>query len=218
MAERKTTTNIAFQKLKASCFFLLILSFLHLFVISTFFTLQTKPVFAEEDFSKDFLETVSHRKLSDIEQGNISTNCSSIQSNLKKLQKTDSKTRVTLGASYQNLLSHFITPLNIRLVKNNLPDPLLTKNQSELISFRNDFASLFITYSQRLESLIGLDCKSNPDVFYIELENVRFLRSKLEESTQKINATISTHLKTVEQLRTSLSSVKKLNHETEEIE
>lgn len=182
-------------------------SLLFIYIFSTVgFFLQlifiTHPVYAEEDY----LKSVSHRKLSDIERGNISTGCVSIQASLKNLQKNDSKTRVLLGTSYQTLLSNFISPLNIRLVKNNLPDPLLAKNQSDLLLFRNNFTSLFVIYSQHLESLISFDCKNNPDDFYVELENVRVLRNELEKSITEINAIISVHLKAVNQLKNNLNN------------
>ena len=63
-----------------------------------------------------------------------------------------------------------------------------------------------MTYSQHLESLISIDCKNQPDTFYSELENVRFLRSQLEESVNKVNIALSNHLKSVNQLREKLSN------------
>ena len=162
------------------------------------FTAQ--PVYAEEDS----LKSVAHHKLNETERGNLSTGCASIQTSLKNLQKIDSKTRVLLGTSYQTILSNYVSPLNIRLIKNNLPDTALITNQSEIINTRNDFSNIFISYSQHLESLITLDCKNQPDNFYAELENVRFLRSKLEESVSKVNNAISKHLKSIEEIKNTL--------------
>lgn len=159
-----------------------------------------QPVYAEEDS----LKSVAHRKLNETERGNLSTGCASIQTSLKNLQKIDSKTRVLLGTSYQTILSNYVSPLNIRLIKNNLPDTALITNQSEIINTRNDFSNIFISYSQHLESLITLDCKNQPDNFYAELENVRFLRSKLEESVSKVNNAISKHLKSIEEIKNTL--------------
>ena len=133
-------------------------------------------------------------------------NCASIQTSLKNVQRNDSKTRVILGTNYQTLLSNYISPLNIRLIKNNLPDSTLISIQSETITSRNSFTNLFVTYSQHLESLISIDCKNQPDTFYSELENVRFLRSQLEESVNKVNIALSNHLKSVNQLREKLSN------------
>lgn len=175
-------------------------------LLGIFSTTQTiflsHPVYAEDDI----LKNVTHRKLNDTERGNISMSCASIQTSLKNVQRNDSKTRVILGTNYQTLLSNYISPLNVRLIKNNLPDSTLISIQSEAITSRNSFTNLFVTYSQRLESLISIDCKNQPDTFYGELENVRFLRSQLEESVNKVNTALSNHLKTVNQLREKLSN------------
>lgn len=175
-------------------------------LLGVFSTTQTiflsHPVYAEDDI----LKNVTHRKLNDTERGNISMNCASIQTSLKNVQRNDSKTRVILGTNYQTLLSNYISPLNVRLIKNNLPDSTLISIQSEAITSRNSFTNLFVTYSQRLESLISIDCKNQPDTFYSELESVRFLRSQLEESVNKVNTALSNHLKTVNQLREKLSN------------
>lgn len=175
-------------------------------LLGIFSTTQTiflsHPVYAEDDI----LKNVTHRKLNDTERGNISMSCASIQTSLKNVQRNDSKTRVILGTNYQTLLSNYISPLNVRLIKNNLPDSTLISIQSEAITSRNSFTNLFVTYSQRLESLISIDCKNQPDTFYSELENVRFLRSQLEESVNKVNTALSNHLKTVNQLREKLSN------------
>lgn len=160
----------------------------------------TKSVYAEDNS----LGSINHRKLNDAERGNLSTGCASVQASLKNLQKSDSKTRVLLGTSYQTLLTNYISPLNIRLIKNNLPDSILTEIQSDILSSRNTFINLFITYSQHLESLIAMDCKNQPDDFYFELENVRFLRNKLEISVTKVNDAITSHLKATDQLKATL--------------
>ena len=175
-------------------------------LLGVFSTTQTiflsHPVYAEDDI----LKNITHRKLNDTERGNISMSCASIQTSLKNVQRNDSKTRVILGTNYQTLLSNYISPLNVRLIKNNLPDSSLISIQAEAITPRNSFTNLFVTYSQRLESLISIDCKNQPDTFYSELENVRYLRSQLEESVNKVNTALSNHLKTVNQLREKLSN------------
>lgn len=194
------------QKASSSKLSLSIFAVFYCLLLGVFSTAQTiflsHPVYAEDDI----LKNVTHRKLNDTERGNISMNCASIQTSLKNVQRNDSKTRVILGTNYQTLLSNYISPLNVRLIKNNLPDSTLISIQSETITSRNSFTNLFVTYSQRLESLISIDCKNQPDTFYSELENVRFLRSQLEESVNKVNTALSSHLKTVNQLREKLSN------------
>lgn len=194
------------QKTSSSKLSLSIFSSFCCLLLGVFSTTQaiflSHPVYAEDDI----LKNVTHRKLNDTERGNISMSCASIQTSLKNIQRNDSKTRVILGTNYQTLLSNYISPLNVRLIKNNLPDSTLISIQSETITSRNSFTNLFVTYSQRLESLISIDCKNQPDTFYSELENVRFLRSQLEESVNKVNIALSNHLKTVNQLREKLSN------------
>ena len=168
------------------------------------FIINTPVVYADE-FD---LNSVTHKKLNNTEKGNISTGCASIQTSLKNLQRNDSKARVLLGTSYQALLTNFLSPLNVRLVKNNLPDTNLTRIQSEMFTSRNNFVNLFVTYSQHLETLISLDCKNQPDSFYYELENVRFLRDKLEESVTQTNSSIPAHLQAVDQLKHNLNNLK----------
>lgn len=168
------------------------------------FIINTPAVYADE-FD---LNSATHKKLNNTEKGNISTGCASIQTSLKNLQRNDSKARVLLGTSYQALLTNFLSPLNVRLVKNNLPDTNLTRIQSEMFASRNNFVNLFVTYSQHLETLISLDCKNQPDSFYYELENVRFLRDKLEESVTQTNSSITAHLQAVDQLKHNLNNLK----------
>lgn len=194
------------QKTSSSKLSLSIFAALCCLLLGVFSTTQTiflsHSVYAEDDI----LKNITHRKLNDTERGNISMNCASIQTSLKNVQRNDSKTRVILGTNYQTLLSNYISPLNVRLIKNNLPDSTLISIQSETITSRNSFTNLFVTYSQRLESLISIDCKNQPDTFYSELENVRYLRSQLEESVNKVNTALSNHLKTINQLREKLSN------------
>ena len=75
-----------------------------------------------------------------------------------------------------------------------------------MFASRNEFTNLFITYSQNLEALISLDCKNQPNDFYYELENVRFLREKLEDSVTKTNNIISSHLQAVDQLKHNITT------------
>ena len=162
------------------------------FISSISYSIFNTPIVHAEEYD---LTSVTHKKLNDTEKGNISTGCSSIQTGLKNLQRNDSKIRVLLGTSYQTLLTNFISTLNVRLVN-------------------NDFTNLFVIYSQHLESLISLDCKNQPDNFYYELENVRFLRNKLETSVAKTNNIITSHLQAVDQLRHNLNnSAKKTEQE-----
>lgn len=152
-----------------------------------------------------FSATSAHAAdLTDERRGAISQNCGSIKSSLKALQKSDSRTRVLLGTTYQNILTNYLTPLNLRLVKSSLPSPELVNLQSDFINSRNDFSRLFISYSQSLEELIATNCQTRPDEFFDRLEITRERRAALSRSVQALADTLSHHLELVEQLEATL--------------
>ena len=70
---------------------------------------------------------------------NIKTNCSSIKHSLKQVQNSDRNTRVAIGYSYQTILADFMTPLNVRLIKNNLIRPELSEIQNRFTSLCEEF-------------------------------------------------------------------------------
>lgn len=79
--------------------------------------------------------------LEDSELNNISQNCATIKQSLTKLQRADSRTRAYLGSSYEAIANNFITPLNIRLLKNNRTDPTIFEIQSEFTDTHARFRS-----------------------------------------------------------------------------
>lgn len=142
--------------------------------------------------------------LSDTQQHAIQDHCDSIKEVLKNIQKDDSRTRVYLGAYYEAILSKFVTPLNVRLVENNLSSASLVENQNKLANARSVFINNFITYQQGLEELVLMDCQSEPKQFYEKLEKVRQQRKKVEQNTQQVRGLITDHIKLVNQLREGL--------------
>ena len=142
--------------------------------------------------------------LSDEQSGAISQNCASIRNALKTLQKNDSRLRVLLGTTYQNILSNYISPLNVRLARNNTPSAVLSDSQVNLVSLRDSFSQKFIKYSQDLEELIAADCKNNPEDFYAKLERARASRAELSANVKTISDALTEHAHAVEALRSSL--------------
>ena len=148
---------------------------------------------------KNRIEALSSARI-----GLISQNCASIKQSLKTLQKADSRTRVHLGTTYQNILTNYITPLNLRLVRNDTPNTDLTRLQTEFSAARDDFATKFIKYSQSLEELIATNCQAQPDVFYTKLESTRALRHTVSASVAHLDQLLSAHLAAVSNLKDSL--------------
>ncbi len=122
--------------------------------------------------------------LSEKQESAISQNCPTIKQSLTQLQKIDSKTRTYLGTTYETLVNKFITPLNLRLVKNNRPT--LSSIQSKFTEEQAHFKEEYTNYMRELEELIALDCQNSPKDFYQKLETVREKRAKLRETTAKL--------------------------------
>ena len=139
-------------------------------------------------------------KLTDDQRGEISMNCSSIKSSLKKLQVSDAKIRSLLGANYQTMLNSYITPFNLRLVKNNQNLGGLSDLQSNFVLQKNDFNSFYITYSQQFENLLSIDCQKNPDDFYNQLITTRESRKELNQKVEDLTKTVEKYLTEIIQI------------------
>ena len=161
--------------------------------IMSFATLAALPAHAEDTPA-----------LSKEQAGAISQSCDSIKQSLKKLQKADTKTRSFIGGIYEDFLTDFISPLNLRLVRNSLPSTTLTKLHSDLIDGRQDFAKKFTLYAQNLEALLTMDCQNSPDKFYAKLLETRKTRNTLEQATEAFRMLLEKHQNAVQTLKGTL--------------
>lgn len=123
--------------------------------------------------------------LSEAQTTAISQNCAMMQQSLRQLQRVDSRTRTYLGTTYETILNKFIIPLNLRLVKNNLPTNV--QLQADFIADQNDFKNAYTDYMRELEGLIATDCRAHPEEFYSKLENVRGRRAYLKTTTDNLS-------------------------------
>ena len=181
----KEIKNFKLKGSKATHLFLILVAFLLAFILFN-------SVRVSADTPK--------AKLTDDQRGEISMNCSSIKSSLKKLQVSDAKIRSLLGASYQTMLNSYITPFNLRLVKNNQNLGDLSDLQSNFVLQKNDFNSLYITYSQQFENLISIDCQKNPDDFYNQLIITRESRKELNQKVEDLTETAEKYLTEIKQI------------------
>ena len=139
--------------------------------------------------------------ITDTQHDAIVKRCDNIRDELRKVQKEDSKTRVYLGGYYETIITKFITPLNVRLVENNLSSASLVENQNKMVAARTVFANDFITYQQGLEELVGADCKHEPEKFYDKLTVVQQKRKMMAQDVMKMRNLISEHMKLVTGLK-----------------
>jgi hypothetical protein len=147
---------------------------------------------------------VSAKTLGEEQAGLISTNCSSIKLQLKRIQKDDARNRVHLGAQYESISTNLMMNLNLRLVKNNMASAEIAEQQTTFMSERDRFKNDYIGYSQELEALINIDCKSEPQKFYDKLKKTRRKREDIDASIKRLNEILGRHHNAVNQLKESL--------------
>ena len=138
--------------------------------------------------------------ISEVQSEAITEKCDVIRDNLRKVQKEDAKVRVYLGGYYDAILTKFITPLNVRLVENNLSSAGLVENQNDFAETKTLFANDFVKYQQELEELVGMDCEKEPEKFYDKLVIVRQKRKIMAQDVLKMRSLISEHIKLVTDL------------------
>lgn len=122
--------------------------------------------------------------LSKEEANAITSNCSTIKQSLSQLQKADSKTRTYLGTTYETIAGKFITPLNLRLVRNNRPT--LSDIQSDFSKAQIEFRDSYTAYMREMENLIALNCQTEPEKFYKQLVTVRERRAKVRLAVEEL--------------------------------
>lgn len=125
--------------------------------------------------------------LSDNQKEVITEYCATIKQSLKSIQYFDVDNRVKLGSKYETALSKFITPFNVRAVKNNLSPAELTDLQKNFADYKANFATDFTAYSKQLEELIAIDCQKDPANFYDKLLSTREAREKVRQDTINLN-------------------------------
>lgn len=148
-----------------------------------------------------FCFAVPTNAISENQKNAILDHCEAMRDDLKNVQKADSRARVYLGGFYETILVDFITPLNVRLVENNMSSAELVENQNKLADAKTLFAGDFIAYQQNLEELILVDCEKEPENFYNKLDKTRQKRKIVEQDVLKMRNLISEHVKLVNQLK-----------------
>ena len=163
-----------------------------LVICTVFLSFFSVSVFAEDEEKPGITDT---------QRTTIVDHCDTMKDSLKSLQRVDSRTRVYLGRYYETILSNFITPLNLRLVENNISVPKLLENQTNFANNRNEFVADFIIYQQALEELVHINCKSEPDRFYEILKVAQERRKVVNKDVTKLRSLTDEQVKLVEELK-----------------
>ena len=144
--------------------------------------------------------------ISEEQKAGIVDHCETIRESLKIVQRSDARARVYLGGKYEMILNKYVTPLNVRLVENNLSTTSLIESQNTLASGKAKFANDYVEYQQKLEELVAMDCKNNPAEFYEKLEGVRQKRKKVEQDVQKMKSALTEYVDLVGKLKEKLNA------------
>ena len=179
------------KKIRLSFYYIILFVFLQ--VLGLFIGVNTH---AEDENSEPLITT---------EQKNIIVDhCDAIKDNLKSLQRTDSRARVYLGRYYETILLNFITPLNLRLVENNMSNSKLLDNQANFVNRKSAFNNDYISYQQSLEELVNINCKNEPEKFYEKLLLTREKRQIVNKDASKLKNLTNEQKKLVEELKNEL--------------
>jgi len=120
----------------------------------------------------------------------IRSNCTTIKSTLNQLHASDALLRVNRGQVYESMASKLMDPFNSRLSNNRLDakatSVVTNSYRSALDTFRSDYKS----YEEKLSSAIRIDCTSEPESFYTNIEQARVLRSKVHDDVIKLHRSI----------------------------
>lgn len=127
--------------------------------------------------------------------------CDSIKDSLKNLQKLDARTRVFFGSRFEMVISKFVTALNVRLVENGLTDAGLIDSQNELTAKKAAFSENYVSYQQGLETLVGIDCRTEPERFYEQLGLVREMRKKVAGDVTELKSLTAKSVELVRGMR-----------------
>lgn len=142
-------------------------------------------------------------EISKEEMSAIVNNCSTIKQSLSQLQKADSKTRTYLGTTYETIAGKFITPLNLRLVRNNRPT--LSEIQSDFSAEQTKFRDSYTEYMREMETLTAINCQTEPEKFYNQLVAVRERRAKVRLAVEELNQLTTAQYQAVVKLQKELS-------------
>ena len=126
-------------------------------------------------------------EMSDELKGAISVNCGSIVKQLQNVRYYDRRAREYLGNRYEKVLTSYVTNLNVRLVKNNISNARLQELQVALAESHAGFKNEYGKYATEMNELIGMNCVTEPEGFYVKLGQVRARRVNVRRWTEKMS-------------------------------
>lgn len=134
----------------------------------------------------------------------IREGCSSALRGILQVQKSEAVTRVNRGREYESTLQLMVA-LNTRIVANKLDAPTLTSAAAQLQKKFSDFQASYLTYADRMDATLEVNCKQAPVTFYDNLGMARDARAKVAEDIRQIETILDDYQNGLDELQRTVS-------------
>lgn len=142
----------------------------------------------------------------ELQEALITERCSIIKQTLDKQRRRDLVSRINRGREYQNLIDQQ-QALTDRIRNNGMDQTAFGQRLNELKAAFDAFRSDYTLYDDAFSGLLNVDCKKDPGNFLSALINVRQLRQKVGEKTQKIADILALQRELIVDLRLKLEQI-----------
>lgn len=130
----------------------------------------------------------------------IKSECSNIKNHLKKVRSTDTLKRVNLGQNYETIANNLMDRLNIATISSKLNGSELVQIASDFNQNFTDFKENYQIYERELVKVLNFNCGKSQE-FYSELEKLRSLRAKLDQTTKTLSEISKKYLESVSKFK-----------------
>lgn len=128
--------------------------------------------------------------LSDEHRRIVVSQCSSAQTSLRQLHRSDASLRVNRGQLYEFIGSKLMARLNARLVTNRLDGGALVDLTAQYDRKLDDFRTSYRIYEEQLSALLRVDCAKDPEGFYDGVLATREKRTYVYQQTAALHQII----------------------------
>lgn len=145
--------------------------------------------------------------LTEEQQRQLQTNCTTIKSSLSQLHASDALLRVNRGQIYEAMKSRLMDRFNARLTSNSLDARGLISTTQDYQEALERFRSNYQQYERQLAALIRIDCVENPQSFYTTLQDAREKRGQVYETVTAMDQLIDDYRTGVSDFRLNFERI-----------
>lgn len=164
-------------------------------LVSVFLTLFVSP----------FVRAATPQPLTDLHIASIKVGCTSALQGLLQVQKTEAATRVNRGREYEALLK-LVAAFNSRIVVNKLDAPVLTSTTAKMQTKFTSFQQHYLTYADKVDATLGINCKTAPVTFYDNLVIAREAREAVATDIREMDSLLDEYQKGLDEFKIQLAT------------